>query len=206
MGKMKILFGILILVLAIVFFGWYFIFRGGGGSGGVKQPAIQIKHHSEQFNNSVTATLNAYFDMKAAFVEADSARAKDACKRMLKLADSINLTELKKDTAGIFLSDSLMLENVKSNAKSLLNQTDLVEMRKDFSMVNENLYPFLKGINYKGQSLYWQNCPMAFGEEKSASWISNTAEIINPYLGKFHPVYNGSMLNCGTVLDSIKTQ
>lgn len=201
----KILLGILILILAIVGYYVYMFTRKTGGPDGPKPPPIALKHHSDQFNNSVTATLNAYFDMKAAFVEADSAKAKEACRKMLLLADSIPLTELKKDTAGIFLGDSLILENIKSNAKSLLLQTDITEMRKDFGVVNENLYPFLKGINYSGPILYWQNCPMAFGEDKSASWISKTEEVINPYLGRFHPEYKSGMLHCGTVLDSIKT-
>ncbi|MBK7435057.1 MAG: DUF3347 domain-containing protein [Chitinophagaceae bacterium] len=113
---------------------------------------------------------------------------------------------MEKDTAGIFLADSLSLENIRSNAKSLLLQTDLTEMRKDFSMVNENLYPFLKGVNYNGATLYWQNCPMAFGDEKGANWISNTQEVINPYLGRNHPEYRATMLHCGQVMDSIKIQ
>ena len=93
--------------------------------------------------------MKAYFEMKAAFVEGDTVKAKEACKKMLVLADSIKLAELKKDTSGIFVTDSLSLENIKANAKSLLLQPNITEMRKDFSMVNENLYPFLKAINYK---------------------------------------------------------
>ena len=64
------------------------------------------------------------------------------------------------------------------------------EMRQDFRMVSENLYPFLKTIGYEGPKLYWQNCPMAFGENKEGNWLSNTSEIINPYLGKNHPDIN----------------
>ncbi len=77
-------------------------------------------------------------------------------------------------------------------------------MREDFRMISENLYPFLKTIKYEGSSLYWQNCPMAFGEGKEANWISNTKEIINPYLGKNHPEFKSSMLHCGEIKDTIK--
>ena len=86
-------------------------------------------------------------------------------------------------------------------------QTDITEMRKDFSMVTEMLYPsFLKSINYEGPKMYLQNCPMAFGEEKAANWISKTEEIMNPYLGKNHPEFKGAMLHCGSIKDTIKTQ
>jgi hypothetical protein len=79
-------------------------------------------------------------------------------------------------------------------------------MRKDFGMVSENLYPFLRTINYEGEKMYWQNCPMAFGDDKGANWISNTREIVNPYLGKNHPEFKGSMLHCGEIKDTIKAQ
>lgn len=202
----KILLGILLLILAIAGYYWYMFSRKTGGNSGPKQQPLAIKHHSDDFNQSISNMLTAYYEMKSAFVEGDTTLAKAACKRMILLTDSINLAELKKDTAGIFLADSLSLENIRSNAKSLLLQTDLTEMRKDFSMVNENLYPFLKGVNYNGATLYWQNCPMAFGEEKGANWISNTQEVINPYLGRNHPEYRATMLHCGQVMDSIKIQ
>ena len=76
-------------------------------------------------------------------------------------------------------------------------------MRKDFGMVSENLNPFLRTINYEGEKIYWQFCPMAFGEDKGANWLSKTQEVINPYLGKNHPKYKADMLNCGEVKDSI---
>jgi hypothetical protein len=202
----KILLGILVLLLAIVGYYWYMFSRKRGGDDGPKQPPLVLKQHSGAFNNSITNVLNAYFDMKAAFVDADSAKAKEDCKRMILLTDSIDLTELKKDTTGIFLTDSISLENIRSNAKSLLLQPNITEMRKDFSMVNENLYPFLKAINYQGPKMYWQNCPMAFGEGKEANWISNTEEIVNPYLGKNNPEFKSAMLHCGEIKDTIKAQ
>lgn len=202
----KILLALLLLIVGIVGYYVYMFTRKSSHDSGPKTPPLVIKKHSEPFNNSITAMLNAYFDMKSAFVDADTLKAKEACRRMLVMSDSIKLDELKKDTTGIFMADSLSLENIRSNARSLLLQTNITEMRKDFSMVNENLYPFLKGTNYSGAAIYWQNCPMAFGEEKGANWISNTEQVINPYLGKNHPEYHSSMLNCGSVLDSIKNQ
>jgi len=66
------------------------------------------------------------------------------------------------------------------------------------------MYPgFFKMINYEGATLYLQYCPMAFGDEKGANWISNSAEIVNPYLGKNHPIYKAAMLHCGELKDSL---
>src|SRR5205823_5156000 len=70
----KILLGILVLILAIVGYYVYMFTRGGrGGDSGPKQPALALKQHSDAFNKSIDATMNAYFEMKAAFVEGDTA-------------------------------------------------------------------------------------------------------------------------------------
>ncbi len=118
--------------------------------------------------------------------------------------DSIKIQELSQDTSGILQSATMLMGDIKNNSSALLNENDLTEMREDFRMISENLYPFLKTIKYEGSSLYWQNCPMAFGEGKEANWISNTKEIINPYLGKNHPEFKSSMLHCGEIKDTIK--
>ena len=196
----------LVLILAIAGYYWYKFSNAGGRDSGPKPPPLALKKHSEVFNQSVSTAMNAYFDMKTAFVDADTAKAKENCVKFIQLLDSIPLNELKKDTTNIYESAYSDFSNIKSNAASLLQQTSILEMRKDFGMVSENLYPFFRTINYEGEKMYWQNCPMAFGEDKGANWISNTKEIINPYLGKNHPEYKGSMLHCGDIKDTIKAQ
>jgi hypothetical protein len=194
-----------LLVLAVIAFGvyWFAFKNKEGGSGPALQP-LALKKHSEDFNKSVATAMDAYFEIKNAFVDADTARAKEACRKFVGLIDGIKLEELKKDTASIFETAQANLNDVKMNAVSLLKQTDITEMRQDFRMVSEMMYPFFKVINYEGANMYWQNCPMAFGDGKAANWISNTQEIINPYLGKNHPEFKGTMLHCGEIKDTIK--
>ena len=142
--------------------------------------------------------------MKDAFVNADTNTAKIAGAKLVAFADSGRLAELKSDTTGIYESAIMQFSDVKLNAESLLKQTDLTEMRQDFRTVSDMLYPgFFKTINYEGTALFLQNCPMAFDGDKDANWISNSNEIINPYLGKNHPKFKGTMLHCGEVKDSI---
>jgi hypothetical protein len=198
----------LLLVLAIAAFCIYwFGFKSKVATGGPRQQPLALKKHSEEFNKSVAAAMGAYFEIQNAFVDADTTKAKEACKKFIGLVDSIKLDELKKDTASIFETAQANLNDVKMNAASLLNQTNITEMRQDFRMVSEMLYPsFFNAINYEGSKMYWQNCPMAFGEDKGANWISNTTEIVNPYLGKNHPEFKGTMLHCGEIKDTIKTK
>ncbi len=183
---------------------YWFKFRAEDILEGPKQQALKISKHSAEFNKGFDIFMKSYLDLKAAFVEADTATVKDAAKKFLLITDSLNISELKKDTTGIFETANAQIGDVKANAQSLLMQNDITEMRKDFSMVSESLYPLLKSVHYEGKTLYWQNCPMAFGEDKGANWISNTQEVVNPYMGKKHPEYKATMLHCGEVKDSIK--
>ena len=197
---------VLFLIIGIVGYYVYMFTRGGGkGNNGPKQAPLALKKHSAAFNRSVENTMAAYFDMKAAFVEADTALAKGSCKKFIALLDSIPLDELKKDTASIFETAKMNITDVKANAASLLQQNNITEMRQDFRAISEVLYPsFFTSINYEGPNMYWQNCPMAFGEGKEANWISNGMEIVNPYLGKKDPTYGAGMLHCGEIKDTIK--
>ncbi len=202
----KIIFGLVILILAIAGYFWYKFSSSGGGDHGPKQQPIALKKHTGAFNQSITGAMNAYFDLAAAFVEADTVKIKEHGRKFIQLLDSIPMEELKKDTADIYEIAVGSFSGIKSNAESILAMTDIQEMRKDFSMVSENLYPFFKIINYEGEKMYWQNCPMAFGDDKGANWISNSKDVINPYLGKNHPEFKGTMLHCGSIKDTIKAQ
>lgn len=202
MRRLIVIAVILVAALAL----YFFMFKNDAESTAEKQGPLKVSRHSAAFNNSFDSVMNSYFDLKNALVDADTVKAKIAVTNFVQRVDSFSLEELKKDSNAIFESAHMQLGDVKANATSLLLQKDITEMRKDFSMIGESMYPLLKLIHYEGKILYWQNCPMAFGDDKGANWISNTKEIVNPYLGKNHPEFKGTMLHCGEVKDSIFAQ
>jgi hypothetical protein len=169
-----------------------------------RQEALKVGVHSEGFNRSVDTLLQAYFAQKDAFVEWDTVKVKQSLGALLAALDRFPVEELRKDSMAVYETVKQQIADIRANAESIAMQTNITEMRQDFRMVSENLYPLLKTIRYNGSTLYWQNCPMAFGDDKGASWISNSEEIVNPYLGKFDPTYKSGMLHCGEVLDSIR--
>ena len=198
---------LVLVVLATAFCTYWFFFKEKTNpANDAKTGPLAAKKHSALFNTGIDSLMNAYFTIKDALVNADSSMAKAAAAKLLALADSNRLAELKNDTAAIYQTALSQLNDVKANAESLLKQTDIIELRQDFRMIGESIYPLLKTIHYEGNTLYWQNCPMAFGENKDANWISNTKEIVNPYLGKNHPEFKATMLHCGEVKDSIKAE
>ena len=180
---------LLIVVLILAFCVYWFILRTKSGSGHEepKQAPIALKKHSEAFNTSIDRTIDAYLAMKDAFIESDTTAIKQHGSRFSQLLDSIPLEELKKDTAMIYETAMGSVGDIKANALSLISQTSIDEMRKDFSMVTEMMYPgFFRTINYEGKKLYLEHCPMAFGDDQGANWLSGSDEIVNPYLGKAH--------------------
>jgi hypothetical protein len=201
---MKRLFPALLIILAGASVYWFVIRKKDKGPKAPKMVPMALKKHSEAFNSSVDSIVNAYLDIKNAFVEADTAAAKKATTEFIARLDRLPIEEMKKDTALVLATVQGNVTDIKANAQSLLQQMDITEMRKDFSMVTEMMYPsFFTAINYEGQKLYYDNCPMAFDDSVGANWISNSAEIVNPYLGKKHPKYHAGMINCGDVKDSI---
>ncbi len=201
---MKKLLPVIALIFAVLAVYFLFFNKKKDGLDQPKQTAIVLKKHSDGFNKSTDSVVNAYLNIKNAFVNTDTAAAKTAARNFIELLDRLPIEELKKDTATIFETVQGNIADIKSNATSLLQQTDITEMRKDFSMVTEMMYPsFFTAINYEGPKLYLANCPMAFSDSISANWISSSAEIVNPYMGKNHPTYHSGMLACGSVKDSI---
>ncbi|MEO5781808.1 MAG: DUF3347 domain-containing protein [Ginsengibacter sp.] len=200
---MRKLFVVILFVVLLIGIWWLF-FEEKSHDSGPKQQPLKVEIHSSEFNKSIGIVVSQYLSLKDAFVNADTSIIKAEEKKLITAIDSIKIDELKKDTTGIFQSAQAQLSDIKSNADAILKETDITEMRQDFRMVSENLFPLLKTIHYEGVKLYWQNCPMAFGEGKDANWISNTEEIFNPYLGKNHPEFKGTMLHCGEIKDTIQ--
>jgi len=194
---------IFLLVLVAAFALYWFKFRGNDAPEGPKQQPIVVKSHSQGFDKNVDSLLDGYGAIRDAFVEADSLKAKQLAASFVFLINRLSLDELKKDTSGIYETAASLLADIKTNAESMGRSQTITDMRHDFSDMSNNLYPFVKAVHYNGKTLYWQNCGMPFEEGSSANWISDAAEIVNPYLGKSHPVYKSGMLNCGETQDSI---
>lgn len=191
---------LIIVILAV----WFLFFKTDAvTTTSNESESIVTAKHSGEFNQEIANTINAYMSMKDAFIDGDTALIKSETSKFINSIDSLDLNELQKNDSSIFMAMQQNISDIKANANPILQEKDLTEMRHDFSMVSENLYPFLKTVGYEGQKLYWQNCPMAFGEDKPANWLSNTSEILNPYLGKNHPEYKSAMLHCGENMDSL---
>ena len=161
-----------------------------------------MTERSTGFNLSVDELVDKYSRIKDAFVEADMVMVKSAADSFMTKVESLDTNEIKKDTL-IYEMIKMNVGNIKDNIRSMLAQKNSTEMRRDFSGLSESMYSFLRSIKYKGPTIYFQNCPMAFNDNEPANWLSKSPEVINPYLGNKHPKYKAGMLHCGEIVDSI---
>jgi hypothetical protein len=150
----------------------------------------------------IMPVINAYYALKDAFVEADSVMIDKTARELLELTDSLNLSEILTDSS-LVAPVEIFRGNIAAETKGLIGESDLTEKRRAFSMISQNLLPMLQEIKYSASPVYQQICPMAFNDDEKAFWLSNSSEIMNPYLGKKHPKYKAGMLHCGELGDSL---
>jgi hypothetical protein len=149
-------------------------------------------------DKALAPLLDAYFNLKDALVEWDSTAADAAAARVKALGDS-----LSADTSLLSASLRTHVSSVSAEAAGLLEDQDLTEKRRAFHMMSQHLLPLLKDASFGARQVYQQVCPMAFNDTETAYWLSDSREIVNPYLGKKHPKYASGMLHCGELNDSL---
>ncbi len=201
---MKKVFAILgILLLLIVGYFWYAFKSGKKRDKGPKPVALAVSKHSAAFNQSVQNLLDEYYNLSEALVNWDTATANKHAIALKTTLDSLKVEELKKDTTAIYESVLDPIATAKSETNTIINDASIDNKRTAFNRLSENLRLIFIIVKYDQGKLYWQECPMAFGENQAGNWISKTDEVRNPYLGNKHPNYKARMLNCGETKDTI---
>lgn len=155
------------------------------------------------FNESFQKIMASYYSLRDAFVEYDTARVNAVSKQLAADAGSLKLDELKGDTSNVVKATAKdYTAAIQAAAGDILSQADFTKKQRQFQAVSDALYELVRTVRYDREKIYHQHCPMAFDNE-GAYWISNSHEIVNPYMGKKHPKYRGSMLECGDIPDSL---
>ena len=146
--------------------------------------------------SQLIGVVNNYYELKDAMVATNATKADEAAAKMQAAVDSFK-ANLTSDTAN-FATLKTDLDSITIGNKNILALKDETceKKRIHFETVSNAVYNMLKAVELKNAGVYRQYCPMAFND-KGAYWLSNEAEIKNPYFGK-------KMLECGEVTDSLK--
>jgi len=201
---MKKFFAILgIILLLLVGYVWFTFKSGKKRPKGPKPVALAVSKHSPAFNESVQSLLDAYYNLSEAFVNWDTTAVAKHGNDLKAALDSLKVEELKVDTTGIYESALDPLANAKNEIANILNEQEIARKRTSFNLLSENLRLLFIVVKYDQGKLYWQECPMAFGDGQPGNWLSKTDDVRNPYLGTKDPQYKDGMLHCGGPKDTI---
>jgi hypothetical protein len=160
---------------------------------------LEKSQNSAAFNASFEKMLNDYYALKDAFTR--STKITDpavdpAAKALAASADSLKISELKADSM-LVSTAQMFAQSIVSDAKGLQGEKDLVNKRKSFQMMSDNMYNLMRTVKYDRAVAYYQYCPMAF-DNQGAYWVSNKEEVINPYFAN-----EMGMIHCGEVKETL---
>jgi hypothetical protein len=167
-----------------------------------KDQALKISKNSSAFNTAFAELMGDYYSLKDALVEWDTLQADHAAYALGQKADSLPLNDLKADS-NIIMTARSMAASIGGEAQGFTGETTIEAKRQAFNALTDQLYTLINTVRYDGETIYHMRCPMAFKDSLEGFWLSNNSRIINPYLGKKHPVYKGKMLGCGEITDSL---
>ncbi|MFD2921187.1 DUF3347 domain-containing protein [Terrimonas rubra] len=202
----KVLLIILVLLLGAATAFWFFVLKGGKKGPKAEKTLVAIKggKRSEAFNASLQAMLTDYYGLTEGLVNWDTAAVGKYSVLLQSSIDGVKIDELKDDTTGLYLTAQDPIANAKTNVAALITAATLEEKRVVFNQLSDNIRNLLQTLPPDSGVIYWQECPMAFGENTTGGWLSNKEEIRNPYLGTSHPKYKNSMLSCGEIKHTIR--
>ena len=152
--------------------------------------------YSEAFTTSFSNVLNAYYNLKDAFVKSDTAAVNTAGVELQNLLDSFKLDEVQQKDTVAFSSISGRPGDANAEITAMLGEKDIEKKRESFEMISSAFYDLVRTVRPAGVTAFYQYCPMAFND-KGAYWLSNADSIRNPYFGK-------KMLTCGEVKETLK--
>jgi hypothetical protein len=145
---------------------------------------------------SIQAVMEGYYPLTEAFVNWDSVKVSLLAADLDSKLNRLQLAELKKDSSIALKVDSLLVHS-KKDLEIIGTATGITGKRHALNSLSDHLFQVLNTVQYNRQTLYLQECPMAFNDSESGVWLSKEAAIRNPYMGVHHPYYKGSMVTCG---------
>ncbi len=139
-----------------------------------------------QINN----LLVVYYKMKDALVADKDADAMAGAKELRKALEKVDMNKMTSAEHTYYMDLQTKLDY---DAEHISGAPNIEHIREHFETLSDNMFALVKAFKANnGNAVYFDYCPMA-----KASWITNAAEIKNPYFGK-------KMIDCGSVKDSIK--
>ncbi|MGB3799864.1 MAG: efflux RND transporter periplasmic adaptor subunit, partial [Lewinella sp.] len=165
--------------------------QGRDASGTTAMPVADYREGTpEGFHEQLAAVVEAYLPLKDRMVSSEAADA-SLLDPLAESLSGVDMMLLEGEAHQYWMEQ---LNALSSHLESLSETTDLADQRRQFGFFSQALINTLTAFG-ADHELYVQRCPMAFDNE-GANWISEDAEIRNPYFGD-------AMLTCGSTIDTL---
>ena len=176
---LTIFFAILLLLTGLIRF---FFFPDGGRSYDEKSKTapVSVSRHSGAFNQSLENILTAYYNMTDGFVDNNTVVINQSAGKLKEALDSLKVEELKTDSL-IYATVLQPYNNARSEIASIRAYPSIIEKRKSLNIFSNELLTLLNTVRYDLTKLYWQECSVAFGDDKPGNWLSRSEKSKNPY-------------------------
>jgi len=126
----------------------------------------------------------AYFSVKDALAAGNGAAAQNDAKQLFA---ALSVQPDKGLNAAQQKSLNTYLDKLKFDSRHISETSAIDHQREHFANLSKNMYEVLKSVKTNTKPIYMQYCPM-----KKAYWLSESAQIKNPY-------YNDKMMTtCGS--------
>jgi len=163
-----------------------------GGSMSAGHDHMSMDNENDAFRQQLQAVYNAYLHMKDAFVTSDAEQVARNAGEVKSALQGVEMELLKGDAHLKWMSQ---LDTLRSATDKISGSSDIEEKRSAFADFNIAFHSTLKTFGIEHGTVYYQYCPMAFGE-KGAYWLSSVREIRNPYFGE-------AMMSCGETRETM---
>ena len=123
--------------------------------------------------------MDDYYQLKTGFVQESDSLISQSARKMMKAADSLDISQVKEDslfTEKIHTQMGILIGELEG----LLGENGLINKRKSFYLLSEELLDAIKLIHYNNELIYRLNCEDAF-DHTGATWLSPSSQSDNPY-------------------------
>lgn len=163
---------------------------GSTAAAEASEPQFQV---DASFQSQLAEVFTSYVSLKNAFVSSDADKVKAQASAAQQGLGKVDMKKLSGAAHNDWMNYT---SGIESSLKEIQANADIESQRKAFSSLSDNMYKSIKAFGLGGANAFYEFCPMAFNNE-GAYWISEAAEIRNPYFGD-------KMLTCGEVKEKLK--
>ena len=168
----------------------------GDKKGQTNEPTSPPKYisHNPGFNEEFANLMSDYYSVKDNFTSENDSMINKYSRALMTDADSLHFGQLRADSNVVEFAKTTA-ENMSGELQGLLGENTIENKRKSFYTLSEQLFDLIRAVQYDKEPVYRFLCSTAF-DNTGASWLSNSAEAINPYSPKKMP-------GCAVITDTI---